>query len=118
MPACHITLSEKVKDLTDNDLDKIRDIVAQGLDSGARYLDRNHIVVRVQRSKRCHMLGVVEVEVFAQFFIRRFFSRDTRAKYISKEISKLINHDCATWINMGVVGYSRVTTEGKVFFSD
>ncbi len=64
------------------------------------------------------MLGEVEIDVFAQFFIQRFLSRDKRAMAISRRISQLLNRDCATWINMGIVGYSRVTVGGEAFFSD
>jgi hypothetical protein len=118
MPTCYITLSDQAKDLSDIEIGLIRDIVAEGLNSGARLLDRNHISVRVQRSKRTHMLGDVEIEIFAQFFIRRFFSRDKRAEQISRKISKLLDTSCATWINMSVLGYSRVTEDGHSFFSD
>ena len=118
MPTCFVTLSEKVNDLTDSDLDGIRDAVAEGLTSGARYLDRDHVVVRVLRSRRCHMLGDMEVEIFAQFYFRRFFSRDRRAELVSRRIVKLLQIDCATWINLSMVGYSRVTVGGNIFFSD
>jgi hypothetical protein len=64
------------------------------------------------------MLGDIEVEVFAQFFIRRFFSRDKRAEHISRRISKLLGIGCATWIHLNVMGYSRVTIDGQSFFSD
>jgi len=118
MPACHITLSEKLPDLTFENIEIIRDIVAEGLDSGARRLDRNHIVVRVNRAQRKSMLGEIEIEVFSQLFVRRFFSRDRRAKNISQKITEKLGFDCATWINMCIVGYSRVTKTGEVFFSD
>jgi hypothetical protein len=107
-----------VTDLTDEQLQKIRDVVADGLNSKSRLLDRHHIVLRIQRSKRVFMLGDVEIEVFAQFFLRRFFSRDRRAQSISREVSLFLRADCAAWINMGVVGYARVTTRGESFFSD
>lgn len=118
MPVCYITLSEAIIDLKENEIDAIRDIVAEGLNSKSRSLDRNHIVIRIQHAKRRFMLGEIEIDIFVHFFMRRFFSRDKRAMYISKKISELINYDCATWINMSIVGYSRVTTEGKIFFSD
>ena len=118
MPVCYITLSESVPMPNAEEIDKIRDIVAEGFNSKARFLDRNHIVVRIQHGERKFMLGELEVEVFAQLFLRRFFSRDKRAKFISEQVSKLLNKDCATWINMGMVGYSRVTTKGETFFSD
>ncbi len=118
MPTCYITLSEKVPELSEEDLLSVRDIVAEGLNSGARLLDRDHIVLRVHRGLRAHMLGDLELEVFCQFFIRRFFSRDRRAQYISSRVKDLISFDCATWINMMVVGYSRVDVQGHSFFSD
>jgi hypothetical protein len=105
-------------ELTDDEINSIRDIVADGLNSRARFLDRNHVVVRVHRSKRVHMLGDMEIEVFSQFYIQRFFSRDLRAKKISGKVSSLMGVDCATWINMSVVGYARVTVAGEVFSSD
>ena len=64
------------------------------------------------------MLGDVELEIFCQFFVRRFFSRDKRAQFISTRVKDLVAFDCATWINMMVVGYSRVTVQGQTFFSD
>lgn len=118
MPACHITLSESVRDLSDTDLASIRDIVAEGLNSRSRPLDRNHIVTRVQRSHRIHMLGDMELEVFAQFYLRRYPSRDHRAEFISRRVSQMLRVSCATWINMSMVGYARVTPDGKAYFSD
>ncbi len=117
MPVCYITTSESVE-LEESKIDTIRDIVAEGLDSKSRALDRNHVAVRIQRSKRQFMLGEIEIDIYVQFFIRRFFSRDKRARYVSDKISKLVNKDCATWINMSIVGYSRVTTKGETFYSD
>lgn len=118
MPTCYVTLSEKLPDLTDEQLFAIRDIVADGLNSKSRKLDRHHIVLRIQRAPRLHMLGDIELEVFSQFFIRRFFSRDRRAEEISARVKDVLHFDCATWINMMVVGYARVTTEGRAYFSD
>lgn len=118
MPICYITLSESIKELKGSEIELIRDIVAEGLNSKSRFLDRSHIVIRLQKSQRRFMLGEIEIDVFAQFFFRRFLSRDKRAKYISKKICELINYDCATWINMSIVGYSRVTKEGETYFSD
>ncbi len=118
MPVCHITLSESLKDPNTNEINIIRDIVAKELLSDARYLDRNHIVIRIQRSKLCFMLGEVEIEIFAQDDSQRFSSRDERAKNISSQVSKLLKHDCATWINLSNVGYCRVTTTGQEYFSD
>ena len=118
MPTCFITLSEICVRPSSDDLDAIRDIVAEELTSGARYLDRNHIVLRVGTGERKRMLGEIELEVFAQFFVRRFFDRDRRAERISRRVSILLHKDCATWINLSVVGYSRVTASGAAFFSD
>ena len=118
MPTCYITVSERVPELSQEDLLSVRDIIAEGLNSGARLLDRDHIVLRVQRGVRAHMHGDLELEVFCQFFVRRFFSRDRRAQYISSRVKDLIARDCATWINMMVVGYSRVNVQGQSFFSD
>lgn len=118
MPTCMVTLSEAVPDPDDDQLAEIRRIVAQHLDSRARRLDLNHIVVRVIRSQRGHMLGEVELEVFAQAFIPRIRSRDDRARRIASDVRILLNFDCACWINLGLIGYSRVTKDGQVFFSD
>lgn len=118
MPTCYITVSENAPDLSKEDLLRIRDIVAEGLNSGARRLDRNHVVLRVQHGLRAHMLGDIELEIFCQFFFRRFFSRDRRARSISSSVAGLSSVGCATWINMMVVGYSRVDVEGRSFFSD
>lgn len=118
MPVCYVTLSQELSELSESERDAIRDIVAEELNSGARALDRTHIVLRVQRGRRNEMLGEVEVEVFAQFFIRRFFNRDQRAQNMSRRVAFALGADCATWINMSVVGYSRVTTRGDVYFSD
>lgn len=121
MPVCYITLSEMVKEPNVAEIDSIKDFVAEGLISKARYarhLDRNHIVVRIQKSQRCHMLGEIEIDIFAQFDFQRYFSRDRRAKSISSQVSKLLKNDCATWINLSMVGYARVTKDGKTYFSD
>ena len=118
MPVCYVTLSESVPHPNIEEINSIRDIVAEGLNSKSRFLDRNHIVIRIQKGERVFMLGEVEIEIFAQLFLRRFFSRDKRAKFISQKVSELLKKDCATWINMGMVGYSRVTTQGETFFSD
>jgi len=107
-----------IEELTEDQLGLVRDVVADAMTSGARYLDRGHVVLRTGRSRRVHMLGEIEVEVFAQFFLRRFFSRDRRAEQISRRLSGELGHDCATWINLSVVGYSRVTSDGRAYFSD
>lgn len=116
MPVCYITLSEMARKPNTAEIDRIRDIVAEGLLSKARYLDRNHIVIRIQDSQRCHMLGEMEIDIFAQFDFERYFSRDKRAKNISSQVSKLLQTDCATWINLSMVGYCRVTKEGETHF--
>ena len=118
MPTCFVTLSESVADLSDEQIGTVRDIVAEELDSRSRRLDRGHIVIRVQRSRRAHMLGDVELEIFAQLFWRRFFSRDRRAQAISRRMTTVVSASCATWINMSIVGYARVTPTGETFFSD
>ncbi len=118
MPVCYITLSEKVKFPNDEQLENIRKSIADGLFSSSKYLDKDHIVLRIQHSKRKHMLGEVELDIFAQFYIKRFFNRDKRANKISHLVSEILDADCATWINLSVVGYSRVTTKGEVFYSD
>ena len=119
MPTCHVVLSEVFPgNLSDAQLESIRDVVAEGLDSRARSLDRDHVVIRVHSGIRAHMLGEVEVEIFCQFFLRRFFDRDRRANKISSRLRDLLGSDVATWVNMGVVGYSRVTTSGRAFYSD
>jgi len=98
-------------------INDIRDIVAEGMDSKSRLLDRNHIAVRIAEAPRQFMLGEIEIDIFAQFFWRRHFSRDKRANMISTKVSLLLGLDCATWINMCKVGYSRVTKSGESFFS-
>ena len=118
MPVCLITVSECVSRLTDALLSKFRDIVATGLNSKSRYIDSSHIAIRVQSGSRAYMLGDIELEIYSQIYLRRLFSRDKRANYISKCVSDCIGRSCATWINMGFVGYSRVTTEGNAYYSD
>lgn len=118
MPTCHITLSEPARSLTEEELLLIRKAVASGLISGARYLDQDHIVTRVHRSHKGDMLGEIEIEVFAQFYLRRFWNRDRRALEISRKVSRIVGLDCATWINLVMVGYARHTVKGQVFFSD
>lgn len=118
MPVCYITLSDKMSNLSKQQLTQIRRYVAEGLDSQSRKLDENHISVRIQHSDRECMLGDIEIDIFAQLYLRRLFSRDKRAHAISQEISKYLNCCCATWINMGYVGYSRVSKEGSIYFSD
>lgn len=120
MPTCFVTLSENLPSeaFTDSLRLSLRQHVAEGLDSGARSLDETHIVLRVLSGSRRDMLGDVEVEIFSQFFLRRFFDRDRRAERISRALTKELGVDVATWIVMGVVGYSRVTDAGDAFFSD
>lgn len=118
MPVCYITLSKEKPKLSNDNLIYIRKIVAKGLDSNSRKIDEYHISLRIQYSERECMLGDVELDIFSQLYLRRLFSRDKRANYISQQISDYLNCCCATWINMGYVGYSRVNVIGDVFFSD
>lgn len=118
MPVCYITLSETIPHLSKIQLQEIRRYVAQGLDSSARKIDEMHITLRIQKCYRECMLGDIEIDIFSQLYLRRIFSRDKRANIISKNISNYLNCCCATWINMGYVGYSRVSRNGSVYFSD
>ena len=118
MPVCYVTTSEEVNELTDKQKDYIRKVVAWGLDSKSRKLDENHVVLRVIKGDRKRMLADIEVEIFAQLYIRRLFSRDKRANTISERIVKSFGVSCASWINLQMVGYSRVTLDGGEFFSD
>lgn len=118
MPTCYVTVSEDCRPLTDDDRLAIRIAVAEGLDSKSRRLDFTHVVLRENVGRRSDMLGNVELEVFCQFFVRRFFDRDRRANRISTEVGRLLQGNCAAWINMAVVGYSRVTAAGESFYSD
>ena len=118
MPVCYITLSENIPELNSHQTYRVRKIVAKGLTSGSRKLDENHIAVRIQHGKRECMLGDIEVDIFAQLYLSRLFSRDKRAYYISKNISEHMHCCCATWINLEFVGYSRVAESGDVFYSD
>lgn len=118
MPVCYITLSENCAKLNAQQVQQIRKIVAMGLDSHSRKLDETHIAIRKQYGKSGSMLGDVEIDIFSQVYLRRLFSRDKRANFISKHVSELLNCCCATWINMGFVGYSRVAICGDTFYSD
>lgn len=118
MPVCYITLSDKVPNLSKQQLAQIRRYVAEGLDSRSRKLDETHITIRLQRGERECMLGDVEIDIFSQLYLRRLFSRDKRANAISQAVSNYLKCCCATWINMGYVGYSRVSKGGSVYFSD
>lgn len=118
MPVCYVTVSDKIPMLTSPQLSRIREIVALGLTSKSRPLDNTHISIRVQQGKEETMLGQIELDIFSQLYIRRLFSRDKRANYISECISKELHSSCATWINMGYVGYSRVTPGGGNYYSD
>lgn len=118
MPVCHVTVSENVKDLSVKQRNCIRKIVAYGLDSKSRRLDENHVALRIVQGNRQSMLADIEVEVFAQIYFRRLFSRDKRANAISEKISRAFGISCATWINLQMVGYSRVTPDGSEFYSD
>lgn len=118
MPVCYITLSDKISSLSKDQLIQIRRFIAEGLDSRSRKLDETHIAIRLQHSDRDCMLGDIELDIFSQIYLRRLFSRDKRAKIISQNVSSYLSCCCATWINMGYVGYSRVSEKGNVYFSD
>lgn len=118
MPVCYITLSDRCSCLDKKQIQQIRKIVAKGLNSNSKKLDRTHITIRIQHSLREGMLGDIELDIYSQLYLRRFFSRDKRANYISQKISSYLGCCCATWINMGYVGYSRSDTDGNMFFSD
>jgi len=114
MPVCYITLSEEAQNLSDAEVQSIRDIVAAALDCKSLRLDRTHISVRIQHGRRENMLSQVEIEVFAQVFWQRPFSRDRRSREISKNAAMLLGRDCASWITMGIVGYSHVSFRGDI----
>lgn len=118
MPVCYITVSDKVQDLSVEQIEQIRIIVAEGLDSRSRKLDKGHIAMRLQSGSREFMLGDIEIDIFAQLYVRRLFSRDRRANQVSKMVSELIDCSCATWINLSHVGYSRVSKSGGSYYSD
>lgn len=118
MPTCYIVISEIVPDLSKKDIAYIRSIIAKGMNSKSRYLDASHLSSCVIRSDRCHMLADIEIEIHAQLYLRRLFSRDKRAHFISTKISEHFKMDCATWINLNMVGYSRMTKNGLSFYSD
>lgn len=117
MPVCYITISEKVNKLSISDFEFIKKTVARGLNSSSRKLDETHIVLRVISGTRSNMLGDIEIDIFAQMYFPRLFYRDRRANQISKTISTKFNFCCATWINLGFVGYSRVDKECD-YYSD
>ena len=117
MPVCYITISEKVRQLSKNDFDFIKETVAVGLDSFSRKLDKSHISLRVIVGNRSNMLGDIELDIFAQLYFPRLTSRDKRANRIAKNISTRFDCCCATWINLGFVGYSRVDNEYD-YYSD
>lgn len=117
MPKCYITFSENTSDYSDSDLQFIRKTIASGLNSKTRKLDENHISLHIQHGNRSVMLGDIELDIFAQLYFRRLFSRDKRANYISEKISLHFGCGCATWINMCMVGYSRATSDGD-YYSD
>ncbi len=118
LPVCFVVVSEEINELKEDSIQEIRSIVAEGLNSKSRRLDKNHISLRMLSGERRSMLADIEVEVFAQIYLRRLFSRDKRSQIISQKISTLLDHSCATWINLHMVGYSRVVPGGDVFFSD
>lgn len=117
MPVCNIIISSEKIVLSNEQQLKIREIVSKNLNSKAHYLDLNHIVLRIFYANKEHMLAEIECELFAQFYLRRFFDRDYRASKISTEIGKLLDKSCATWINLMFVGYSRFTIDGQLHFS-
>ena len=118
MPTCFITVAQERKQLNKSDINYIRTVVAEGLDSKARKLDKTHLTIRVNESSIDYMLGDIEIEIFAQLYLRRLFSRDKRANYISKKVSNHLQCGCATWINLEFVGYSRSTPDGSDYYSD
>ncbi len=109
MPVVFAIVSEEIKNNVNLDrLQRIiREEVAKGLDSKSRLLDEMHISVCVINGKREYMLADIEINVFCQRFLRRYFSRDKRANFIAKTISCVLSFDVACWINMQTVGYSR-----------
>lgn len=117
MPKCYVTFSEKMPAFSDSDLQFIRKAIAKGLDSKTRKLDENHISLHIQHSNRSVMLGDIELDIFAQLYFRRLFSRDKRANAISELISQHFSCGCATWINLCMVGYSRATLDVD-YYSD
>lgn len=117
MPICYVTLSRSVStEIETSQFNLIRKIVAASLDSKSRLLDENHITLRIQYSDRQTMLADIEIDIFAQFFLRRYFTRDKRANKISSDIEKIFGFSCATWINLCQVGYSRVNN-GQSYYS-
>lgn len=119
MPICYVTISNSIGPNEIHSVDQynmIRKIVAMALDSKSRLLDENHISLRIQHSERKVMLADIEIDVFAQFYWRRFFSRDKRANQISAALEKNFGYSCATWINLCNVGYSRVS-KGQSYYS-
>lgn len=118
MPVCYITVSESCPQLNKEQMHYLRKIIAKGLDSNSRKLDETHIAMRKQCFSKEYMLGDIEIDIFSQVYLRRLFSRDKRANYISKRVSEYLGCCCATWINMGFVGYSRVAKGGETFYSD
>lgn len=119
MPVLNIVVSEVVAEgFASETIVGLRAIVAEGVDSAERRLDKNHIVARVLNGSRSHMLGDVELEVLCQRFDDRFEDRDVRAERISAAACSLLGYDVATWIHLVDMGYARVTTDGQRFFSD
>lgn len=118
MPVCYVTISEEVEKLDKDQTVFIRKTVASEMNSFFRELDETHISLKFIYSKREYMLGDLEIDILAQFDFHRYFLRDRKAKNISDKISTLLGLNCATWINLNFVGYSRVNKEGEIFFSD
>lgn len=117
MPVCYITVSEKVRDLSESDFSFIKDVVASGLDSSSRRLDATHIALRLIHGTSSNMLGDIELDIFAQLYVPRLLSRDKRANKISNSIGHHFDCCCATWINLGYVGYSRADKQND-YYSD
>lgn len=118
MPSVLLTLSDVVADDFDVPGKRLREIIASALDSRRRRLDDTHIALRIVRGKRQDMLGEIEIEVFAQWFLDRWRSRDARAHEIARRSCEATGYGCACWINLGTVGYSRATVDGRDFYSD
>ena len=117
MPVCYITFSEEIKYPSISKCNEIRKVIADNLKTKSKFLDENHIVLRFQQANKSSMLGFVELDIFAQFYISRYWNRDKRARDISSGVKDILNKDCATWINLGFVGYSKFN-DGDEYFSD
>jgi len=117
MPTVLLTLSENASIDPSTGGDVIRRAVARGMECEEMGLDETHISIRLSKGHRAHMLGDLEIEVFGQVYESRLGDRDARANRIAQEVCDELGVECACWINLGMVGYSRVTTTGEEFFS-